>query len=109
MEEINKQFFNDIDPTLLAVKGKFNNGEEASAYIKKLTNAICKVVEKHNEASLRCIGTNSIANAIRASTIARNDLLITGISLLMTTDFSVVDFGNGEKVDAVLIKVFCKE
>jgi len=63
------------DPTLLLVRGNFEDKREAKRYVKSLSQAVYTVVEKHGSAKLRCVGAASVNNAVKAVSVANTDAL----------------------------------
>ena len=60
----------NIDESILFVKGVCRGREENKEYIKKLANAICSVFYKHDTVSLRYVGPKAGNNADKAMIIA---------------------------------------
>ena len=95
------------DPTLLLVSG--NRGgqsskEAESAYVKKLANAAIQTFYKHNTVKFRGVGHCAIGRAIKASIIAKGEVMKRGDRILLDPSFVVVDFGGDEKT-GILIEV----
>lgn len=89
---------NKVDETLLLVRGSKNaTKEENKEYIKKLSNAVLKVIYKHGMASMRCVGAGSMNNADKAFIIAKGESQKRGDKLLMDMNFVTVDFDGDEK------------
>ena len=95
-------FVNSEDPKLLLVKGNLSK-EDAKLYVKKVANAITKVIEKHTVAVLRCVGAASVNNAVKATIIASGGVKEQGVKLHLTPSFHNVKFdGVGEKTSVVM-------
>ncbi len=65
----------NVDPGFLVAKGRFSGeGEEKhiqeKSHRSKLANAVFHAVLNNGYATIRAIGTNAIANAVRAITMA---------------------------------------
>jgi len=95
----------DVDPALLKVMGSKKTGREGKEYVKKLANAILKVISKHNIARLRAVGGAAVSNAYKALAIAEDKARQDGIELVENTQFCEVDF-NGEIKTGFMKEVF---
>jgi len=97
-------FVNSEDPKLLLIKGNLAR-EQSKDYVKKVANAIHKVIEKHDSALLRCVGAASVNNAVKATIIASGEAKTRGINLALIPSFHNVNFdGTGEKT-SILFEV----
>lgn len=95
-------FVNSEDPKLLLIKGNLSK-EQSKDYVKKVANAIHKVVGKHDGALLRCVGAASVNNAVKATIIASGEAKKRGVNLALIPSFHNVSFaGVGEKTSIVL-------
>ncbi len=93
------------DETLLLVSGsKGRTKEEEKLYVKKLSNAILQVYEKHGLAKLRCCGAAAINNATKAFIIARTEAEKNNDNLRSDPEFTNVDF-HGDSKTGILIEV----
>jgi len=91
-------FINDEDPKLLLIKGNLQK-QASKGYVKKVANAISKVIEKHGSALLRCIGAAAVNNAVKSVIIASSH----DEDLFIVPSFHNVNFKElGEKVSIVL-------
>jgi len=98
--------FNDSsDPTLLAVRGQYENKDEAKVYIKGLAKAISVVFQKHQTVKLRCIGAASLNNAIKAHIIASGEASKKGVSLALIPSFTTVSLDGDLERTAVVLEV----
>lgn len=68
-EEREKQ--TSIDKTALLVSGGKGSKEADKEYVKKLSGATLSCFAKHKISRLRCVGTSSINNGVKALTIAK--------------------------------------
>ncbi|MFW6129647.1 MAG: stage V sporulation protein S [Atribacterota bacterium] len=98
-------FVNSDDPAFLAVKGHFDEKEDAKRYIKQLAQAIFVVFQKHETAKLRCIGAASLNNAVKAVIIASGEAKKKGFNLALVPSFTTVQFDNNEERTALLCEV----
>ena len=95
-------FINSEDPKLLLIKGNLTK-EKSKDYVKKVANAINKVISKHETAILRCVGAASVNNAVKATIIASGEAKKRGDDLAIVPSFHNVNFdGVGEKTSIVL-------
>ena len=95
-------FVNSDDSKLLLVKGNLVKGKSKD-YVKKLANAIFKVVMKHDVATLRCVGAASVNNAIKGTIVASVEAKKKGMDLALIPSFQNIEFpGVGEKTSVVL-------
>ncbi len=89
--------FQSKDPGFLAAKGRFagdtqdDRDAEARNHRSRLANAIFRAMTNHGYATVRAIGTQAIANAVRAITAASARCEKKGVKLLWE---SVFDKGN---------------
>lgn len=87
----------DEDPGFLVAKGRFHGEdlderlEKEKDHRSKLANAVYMAMRNHGYATIRAIGTNAIANAVRSITMATERCHRKGISLSWE---SVVEKGN---------------
>lgn len=86
----------DEDPGFLVAKGKFSGASEdresqEKNHRSKLSNAIYMAISNHGYATVRAIGTNAIANAVRSITSASERCRKKGITLMWE---SIIDRGN---------------
>jgi len=95
----------DVDPALLKVMGSKKTGREGKEYVKKLANAVLKVIEKHNIARLRAVGGAAVSNAYKALAIAEERARQNGVELVENTKFCEVDF-DGEIKTGFMKEVF---
>ena len=84
------------DPGFLVAKGRFSGTPEErdikeKDHRSKLSNAIYMAISNHGYATVRSIGTNAIANAVRSITSATDRCRKKGIDLKWE---SVIDRGN---------------
>ena len=94
-------FVNDEDPRLLLIKGNMPK-DQSKDYVKKLANAISKVISKHEIALLRCVGAAAVNNAVKSTIIASGEAVKHGINLVLVPSFHNVNFdGVGEKTSIV--------
>jgi len=99
---------NDDDITLLKVKGDkaFNNDkQETKKYVKSLSNAILKVIEKHGSAKLKGVGASALNHAIKAAAIAREEGKKNNLDLVIIPTFDEVNFDEGNTKTAMILKV----
>ena len=87
----------NVDPTLLKVLGNKIAEQDVKMYVKKLANAILRVIEKHNIANLRCVGGAALSHADKAIAIAEEIAQAQGVELVEKTKFTDVDFGGDIK------------
>jgi len=90
------------DQSLLLVAGSKGSKEDDKAYVKKLSNAVLQVFEKHEIVRLRCVGAASLNNGIKALIIAKVSAIESGDNLVCSPSFTTVKFGNDEKTAIVL-------
>jgi len=95
----------ELDESTLLVSGKKTGATE----LKKLANAICTVIEKHDVVKLRCVGAAAVNNGVKAFIIAKgfldnNEEGFVGSDILMNADFTEVSFGD-EKRTAIVLTV----
>jgi stage V sporulation protein SpoVS len=87
----------DEDPGFLVAKGRFSGvtleekQNKEKDHRSKLANAIYMAMRNHGYATIRSIGTNAIANAVRSITMATERCHNRGVSLAWE---SVVETGN---------------
>jgi stage V sporulation protein S len=94
-------FVNSEDARLLLVKGNLPK-DQVKLHVKKIANAIVKVVEKHDMAILRCVGAASVNNAVKATIVASGEVKKKGKDLILIPSFHNVNFeGVGEKTSIV--------
>jgi stage V sporulation protein SpoVS len=98
-------FSNSSDPAFLAVKGNFENKDDAKAYVKDLAKAVFVVFQKLNTAKLRCIGAASLNNAIKATIIASGEAKKKSLNFAIVPSFTTVQFDGGEDRTAVVLEV----
>lgn len=85
------------DPGLVVAKGRFNGQTPAERDMQekdhrtKLANAIYMAISNHGYANVRAIGTNAIANAVKAITSVTERCGKKGISLMWE---SAIEKGN---------------
>ena len=84
------------DQTLLLVTGSKGKDSDRE-YVKKLSNAILQVYQKHNIVRLRCVGAASLNNAEKAYIIARVEAEKKGLELVCKSHFVTVSFDGVEK------------
>ena len=65
--------------------------------VKSLASAITATMKEHGYALLRCIGDGAIGRAARASTIARGNLALADINLIMTGSFFMTEIDGNER------------
>jgi stage V sporulation protein SpoVS len=95
------------DETYLAVRGNFDNKDDATYYVKQLAKAATAVLLKHKVVHLRCIGAPSVNNAMKAMTIAQGYAITRKEPIAMTSDWTTVQFDNSnESRTALIIKGF---
>ena len=94
----------DNEKALLLIKGKGVQGE-TKVYVKKVSQAILQVIQKHEFADLRCVGAAALNNAVKSIIVAMGDASIKGMKLACVPNFQTITFeGSGEKT-AILVKV----
>lgn len=93
---------NNGDDTLLLVSGSKGSKERDKEYVKKLSNAILQVFNKHDTARLRCVGAASLNNAVKSFIIAKGEALKNGENLLLDPSFTTVNFHGDEKTGIVM-------
>ena len=98
-------FANASDPAFLAVKGHFDDREDAKVFIKNLAGAIFVVFQKFETVKLRCIGAAALNNAIKAHIIASGEAKKKGITLALVPSFTTVTFDGGEDRTAIVLEV----
>lgn len=96
------QYVNSDDPTLLLIKGSFDDKLESKRYIKTLAQALYTVAEKHGVAKMRCVGAAALNNAIKAEIIAAGEFNKNGSSLIVIPSFQTVTFESNERTAIVL-------
>lgn len=99
------KFVDSSDSTLLAVRGQFENKEDAKVYVKSLAKAIAVVFQKHQTAKLRCIGAASLNNAIKAHIIASGEANKKGVSLALIPSFTTVTLEGDLDRTAIVLEV----
>ena len=106
MVEDVKEHMETNDETLLLVSGSKNNKSVDKDYVKKLSNAILQVYEKHDNAKLRCVGAASLNNAVKAFIIASEEFKKKEDAgeLLLSPSFTTVDF-NGDQKTGIVFEV----
>jgi len=107
-EDKHAKFIDSDDPTFLAVKGHFEDKEEAKTYIKNLAKAIAVVFQKHTVVNLRCIGAASLNNAIKAQIIAAGEISKKGVTLVGIPSFTTVIFNGNEERTAIVLQIIEK-
>ena len=109
MSEIEQGSFmlDSDDPTILAVKGYFENKDDYKRYVESLSKAILTVYQKHNEVKLRCIGSASISNAVNAHVQAAANISKQGDSVALVPSFTKVKLNENDEFmrTAVVLKV----
>ena len=65
--------------------------------VKSLASAITATMKEHGYALLRCIGDGAIGRAARASTIARGNLALADINLVMIGSFFMTEIDGNER------------
>lgn len=102
MLDENKHHEENQDETLLLVSGSKGSKGDDKEYVKKLSNAILQVYDKHGSVKLRCVGAASLNNAIKAFIIAKGEALKSGDTLLLDPSFTTVKFKGEEKTGIIL-------
>ena len=102
------KFVNSDDPAFLAVKGHFDNKEDAKDFVKGLAKAISVVYQKYGSAKLRCIGAAALNNAIKATIIASGEASKKGVHFALAPSFTTVAF-SGEDRTAIVLEVVEKK
>lgn len=97
-------FVNSEDPKLLLIKGNLDKSQ-SKEYVKKVANAIHKVIEKHGTALLRCVGAASVNNAVKATIIASGEAKKQGEILALVPSFHNVSFEGGGEKTSILFEV----
>jgi stage V sporulation protein SpoVS len=101
-EENNGNVDRNVDETLLLVSGSKGNKDDDKQYVKKLSNAILQVFEKHGAVKLRCVGAASLNNAIKSFIIAKGECKKKEESIFIDPSFTTVVFNGEEKTGIVL-------
>ena len=92
----------NVDVALLLVSGSKGSKDKDKEYVKKLSNAILQVFNKHDTAKLRCVGAASLNNAIKSFIIAKGEALKNGETLLLDPSFTTVNFHGDEKTGILM-------
>lgn len=104
MQEEKKDVKPNTNDSLLLISGSKGSKEANKEYAKKVANAIISCIGKYSNAKLRCVGAASSNNAIKAVTIAKNNLLKSEEPkhILLSPSFTMVQFGEDEKTGIVI-------
>lgn len=90
---------------LLLIKGNLGDKEDSKSYVKKLSQAMLVVIQKHGSAKLRCVGAAAVNNAVKAEIIASGEAKKKGINLSLVGSFQTVTFGKDDERTAIVLEV----
>ena len=100
-----EKYVEQNDETLLLISGSKGSKMDDKEYVKKVSNAILQVFQKHNSVKLRCVGAASLNNAIKAFIIAKGEAQKDGDRLMLDPSFTTVRFSEGEEKTGIVLEV----
>jgi stage V sporulation protein SpoVS len=104
VSNIKLKTFDSNEKALLLIKGK-GLQEESRIYIKKVSQAILQVIQKHEFADLRCVGAASLNNAIKSAIIAIGNAKTKGLNLMCIANFQTINFNDSGDKTSIVIKI----
>lgn len=78
----------------LKVKGRFDSPEESKKYVKKLASATFMCLRNVGHCEMRCVGRDSVYNAVKAMIIACGYCAQSGVEIMFTPSFDEGNIGN---------------
>lgn len=108
-DKVNGNKKENMDETLLLVRGSSGDKEKDKDHVKKVANAILKCHANHGVARLRCVGAGSLNNGVKALIIATGEASKNGEELVCSPKFTDVSFDSNGKKTGILIEIFSRE
>jgi len=78
----------------LKVKGRFETPEDAKRYVKKLASAAFMCLTNYGHCEMRCIGRDSVYNAIKAMIVANGYCAQRGAEIMFCPSFDEGNIGT---------------
>lgn len=78
----------------LKVKGRFDTPEETKRYVKKLASAAFQCLTNYGHCEMRCVGKESVYNAVKAMIVANGYCAQRGAEIMFTPSFDEGNIGE---------------
>jgi len=98
--------------TFLKVKGRFDDPEDNKKYVKKLASAAFLCLTNHGHCDMRCVGKNSVYNAVKAMIIANGYCAQRGAEIMFSPSFdegNIGELGENQVENVTAIKFTVKD